>query len=578
MEGGTKRRNLVKKLVKYEGSGIVIVFRPVMKRVIISVGGALTFALVFASILEPVVQGQGQKVDGGSDDLWAWAGHDLYNTRNASTETTINAANAGALEVKWVVETRGGVSATPAVDGVSVYFPDWGGSLFSIDRRTGATYWERRIEEYTGLPPAAGGVSRTTPAVHDDSLILGDQAGLAFGAFGASVGSVFSISQNTGDLNWITTVGDHPATIITQSPVVYEDTVYVGVASVEESFAAFVPGYPCCTFRGSVVALNLHTGDIEWQTFMTPPPPVGGDSSFPGFSGNAVWGNTAVVDDARRVLYVTTGNNYSAPDGVIACVAAASTPEAVKACVDVVPGNYFDSVVALDLKTGEVRWTFKAEPYDTSTISCVADVFPDAPIIPDSCPTPAGPDYDFGQGPMLFTIRDRPGSPFQLLGAGNKSGAFWALRPYTGAVEWVNEGLGGSFIGGLQWGSATDEQRIYTANTFGGWSALDPVTGETLWTTPQPGPAGVLTFGPVTVANGVLFGGSNAPGPLDENMFAMDAKTGALLFRFASGGSVGSGPAVVDGTVYWGSGYPTLNGSIGTDNTKLYAFEVPHWR
>ncbi len=76
----------------------------------------------------------------------------------------------------------------------------------------------------------------------------------------------------------------------------------------------------------------------------------------------------------------------------------------------------------------------------------------------------------------------------------------------------------------------------------------------------------------MTVANGVVFGGSLHPGTTDLNMFFMDAETGAILGAFASGGSVGSGPAVVDGTVYWGSGYSVL---IGSPNDKLYAFELP---
>jgi polyvinyl alcohol dehydrogenase (cytochrome) len=106
---------------------------------------------------------------------------------------------------------------------------------------------------------------------------------------------------------------------------------------------------------------------------------------------------------------------------------------------------------------------------------------------------------------------------------------------------------------------------------YGFWSALDAQTGEILWQTPDP-IAGNVNQGPVTVANGVVYACS-----LDTagHMYAMDAATGEVLWSFASGGSCNAGAAVVNGTVYWGSGYASLAGFLGsTGNDKLYAFEV----
>ena len=237
--------------------------------------------------------------------------------------------------------------------------------------------------------------------------------------------------------------------------------------------------------------------------------------------------------------------------------------------------DYFDSIMALDLVTGAVRWATRAIPYDAWTVDCIP-FFGDG----DLCPEPAGPDYDFGQAPALFTVKPGPtGKPHDLVGAGQKSGQYWALDPDTGAVQWVTQAGPGGTAGGLQWGSAVDGQRVYTANansnlvpwpaaggtTSGVWSGLDAATGAVLWQTRPT--AGGSTSGPVTTANGVVFGCSLDP---EGHMYALDATTGAVLWSFASGGSCLSGAAISNGMVFWGSGYS--NFGIGTPNNKLYAF------
>jgi polyvinyl alcohol dehydrogenase (cytochrome) len=215
------------------------------------------------------------------------------------------------------------------------------------------------------------------------------------------------------------------------------------------------------------------------------------------------------------------------------------------------------------------------------------------------CPQPSGPDFDFGQGPALFTVNTAKGRPRDLLGAGEKSGVYWALDPSTGAVVWSTQAGPGGIGGGLQWGSSTDGSRIYvsdantekkawtlvnsrnsTTTTTGGiWSALDAATGQILWQTADP--TGAKDGGAVTAANGVVYVGSLAPTVTVGNttivpntMYALNAATGAILWAFQSGGSVNSGAAVANGVVYWGSGYG--NFGAGTANNKLYAFTAPY--
>jgi polyvinyl alcohol dehydrogenase (cytochrome) len=98
---------------------------------------------------------------------------------------------------------------------------------------------------------------------------------------------------------------------------------------------------------------------------------------------------------------------------------------------------------------------------------------------------------------------------------------------------------------------------------------MDQATGKILWQTPDP--QGSFDIGFVSTANGVVYGGSVAT--TGTNMYALDAATGKILWSFASGGSVTGGAAIVDGSVYWGSGYcGTECFTAPTNNNKVYAF------
>jgi polyvinyl alcohol dehydrogenase (cytochrome) len=497
----------------------------------------------------------------GGGATWVSAGHDLQNTRYQNTESKIGAGNVANLAVKWQFTTGGDVSATPAVDGSTVYFPDWAGNLYAVDQTTGNQVWSHKVSDYTGL---AGDFARATPAIFGNLLIFGDQGGRVGGG-----AWMLAVNKQTGNLVWKTQVESVGTfALITQSAVVDGSTAYVGVSSAEELYEAFIPGYVCCTFRGSMLALNANTGQILWQTY-TMPSGVRGDS----YTGGSVWGSTPVIDHARNSVYIGTGNNYSMPISVQNCVAAATDPAATQACIS--PNNHFDSVMALDLKTGAVKWSSVAIPSDSFNASCI---FPGNPN--NNCPQPGGPDYDFGQGPALFTVRPNGnGKPVDLLGAGQKSGQYWTFNPDTGAVVWVTQVGPGGTLGGLEWGSATDGNRIYVAisnnegkpflgGTSGGWSALDAATGQILWQTADP--TGGIDPGAVSAANGVVYGCSlDAQG----HMYGLDAATGNIKWSFASGGSCNSGAAISNGVVYWGSGYS--NFGLGTPNNKFYAFGLP---
>jgi polyvinyl alcohol dehydrogenase (cytochrome) len=508
---------------------------------------------------------------------WTMGGHDVSNTRSQREERHIGVHNASALAPKFAVTTGGDVTATPAVHGDTVYFPDFAGNLFAVDRKTGASRWTANIAASSGI---AGDYARSAPVVTHGLVIVGNQGGklaTPSTALEQRGGWVLAFDAETGALVWKTQVESEFSAIVTAGAVAFEDTVFVGVASYEEAFAnkLFNGGIPysCCTGRGSVVALDVHTGAVRWQTYTVPE----------GYSGGGVWGSTPAVDPERKTVYVATGNNYSRPASVSACVVAAQAAGTdPSGCAS--PDDHFDSILALDMRTGHIKWAFHAQPADAWNVDCgLAGLLPGDTNTPSNCPPGQGPDYDFGQGPILFSAGEGDDRR-ELVGAGEKAGIFWALDRHTGALVWKTQVGAGGYTGGSEWASATDGKRIYVAesnsNTLSGgyWSALDVTTGKVLWSTNDPGPGWQSTYGffgysaegPISVANGVVYACSLDP---QGHMYGMNAETGQILWSFASGGSCNAGAAIADGTVYWGSGYH-LFAPLTTDNNRFYAFSL----
>jgi len=523
---------------------------------------------------------------------WPSASQSILGERTQLLEFTINPQNVSDLKPKWVFTMNGaqGESATPTVANGVVYFPDWNGYLYAVDAQTGGLIWQQKISSYDGQP---GQVSRNSPLIAGNELILGDNASSAQPG-GAHV---FAVSRADGHLLWSTQVDSNPAAIVTSNAIAWGNEVVVGVASNEEADAES-PTYNCCGFRGAVVALNGDTGKLLWKTYTVPSNNGGGDSNKPcassgppkgcGYTGGAVWA-TPTIDPLTNQIFVGTGNNYTTPDAATAC---ATKDQNAKPPIDdsncTVPNDYFDSVIALNLQSGALEWGHKVQGYDAWNVACLIGYQPGATW----CPAPGSPDFDFGgSSPNLFVVKGSDGLPQTLVGDGQKSGIYWAFDPATGKIVW-NRLIGpGSSLGGIEWGSAYDGQRIYTTeanpalggplNTYtlccgggtasgGSWAALDPQSGAFDWQTPVPG--GYAALGPVSVAGGVMFGESMDGSTTDPDMFALDASSGKILWSYPAGSSVIAGPSIVNGTVYWGAGYTHLGLPMFTGNDKLYAF------
>lgn len=515
---------------------------------------------------------------------WPTAGHDLKNSRYQAGEKQISPKTVGGLALRWSLDTSGDVTANPAVDGDYLYFPDSAGFLYKVNKTTGALVWKNPIARYTGI---AGDFARATPAVAGNALILGNQSGKflgsSFGQPAPQPARVFAVDKNEGIPLWTTQVDPTPLSFVTHSAIVANGLAIVGTASNEELVSAFVPKeYWQWQFRGSVLALDVGTGAIKWKTYTVPQ----------GYYGGAVWGSTGSVDLKRNQVYMATGNNYMAPKDVLDCMAGGGAPAS---CMSA--DNHFDSIIALDLSTGAINWAGRGLPSDVWSVACglnapgftIGPWFPGVyGNCPNASPDTSGPDWDFAQGPLLFADTGSD-ADFGLVGAGQKSGMFWAFRAKDGQLAWSRQVAPGGVTGGLQWGSATDGQSIFvavsnsgpstngggvgalpwtlkdgTTTTSGGWAALDAKTGEVRWTTKDP--RGSRAEAAVSGANGVLFGCNLAAGA--GTMYALDAKTGKPLWSYDSGAPCNAGPSIVDGMVFWGSGTFVSPGGP----KKLFAF------
>jgi polyvinyl alcohol dehydrogenase (cytochrome) len=250
-----------------------------------------------------------------------------------------------------------------------------------------------------------------------------------------------------------------------------------------------------------------------------------------------------------------------------------------------------DSILALNMGTGAVKWAsrkvtwhqlYATDGSDDWNVDCLLPTL-GFPSVGPQCPSTPGPDYDFGSAPNEITYQT-PRGPRTIIGAGQKSGIYYALDPDTGIDLWQTQVGPGSALGGMEWGSASDGQRIYVAvsnlygipyagGSAGSWAALDPATGAILWQTKDPN--GAIDIGPTAVADGVVYAGSMAGSATAPNMFALDASNGSILWNFAAGSSVNAGATISGEIVYWGSGYAHLGfpGQTGSSTTgKFYAF------
>lgn len=488
--------------------------------------------------------------DDGANGDWSTWQHDPLGTRSNQAERQITASTAGSLTLKWAFAYPNVPYATPGsqpavVDGtVYVGAPD--ARFHALDARTGATRWSFDLTTVSGPVD-----DFNQNPVRDGASVVGDRV-----IFGDTRGYLYALDRNTGALIWSTRLDTHPATRITSSPLVFQGRVYVGVSSIETGNGfATNPYYSCCTFRGSVVALDAATGAVIWRYYTVPPAvpsgtwPSGVTRYAP--SGGAVWGSP-VIDPTTGTVVVGTGQNYTGHAGDI------------------------DSVLALDAATGTVRWKYQATKEDVYTAACY---FPSMVDYCEGRVDGTDLDFDFGSSPNVFFSNGR-----SMIGIGQKSGIYFALDAATGAIVWMmplSHVTSNGADAGIQWGTSWDGRRIYAAtwNALpGALYALDPATGAVQWRVESPADGcswGGAAESPqlcqraftpaVTTTRDLVFEGS-----ADGKMRVYSSDTGAVLWQYDTirdfagvNGLTGRGSAlsgnggavVAGGMLYVQSGY-----------------------
>ncbi len=465
---------------------------------------------------------------------WNGWGVDVHNTRFQDAQGAgITTAQIPGLKLKWAFGFPLGVSAfgQPSVAAGRVFVGSDIGYVYSLDMRSGCVYWSYQTKAAVRTAVTIGRTGAGKSAQY--AVYVGDMQA-----------NVYALDAAAGALLWTRRVEDHFSARITAAPTLYDGRLYVPV-STSEGFSASTLDYPCCTFRGSVVALNAATGDQVWKAYTIPEPkPVKKNSIGTQLwapSGVAVW-NSPTVDAKRHAIYFGDGDSATEP-----------APETS------------DSILAVDTDSGKLLWHFQAEPNDATLGGCFGK------NRTDNCPENPGPDWDFGASPILKTVGGR-----DLLIAPNKSGIVFALDPdHKGAVVWktdVSEKKG-TRATNLVWGGSADRQNLYVGLVTGAITAVQLATGEKIWSTRLATPESRASYAAASSAipGAVFIGGT------DGKVHALSTGDGHELWSYdtardfttvnqvaAHGGSIGSiGPTIAGGMVFVGSGYSVTSGIPG---------------
>jgi polyvinyl alcohol dehydrogenase (cytochrome) len=478
----------------------------------------------------------------------SWGGGVTNHRFQFGSAAGLTAESVGQLALKWAfgLPNTTSMRSQPAIYSGRIIFAG-GGMLYSLDAFSGCAHWA------TQLPVRAR-----------SGITIGAAGGRELIYFGDDAGNVQAVDLATGKEVWQRRMDEHPAAMVTGTPAYYDKKLYVPVASFEE-MSAVAPGYVCCTFRGSVLALDAATGKILWKTYTVGERDISmhinnRGAATKGPSGVGVW-SAPTIDEEKKLLYVTTGDNYSDP-----------------------VSEKSDGVIALSLETGTIEWWKQFRSGDAFNEACLS-------ATSKNCPDAAGPDYDFGSSAILATL---PGGRRELI-LTQKSGAVYAIDPDTqGEVIWQAQIGRGGVLGGIEWGAATDGGRLYAAisdegflpsghdndldpNIGGGIFALELEDGEQAWSTnaapcDSHRPCSPAQQAAVTAIPGVVFSGS-----MDGHLRAYGTEDGNILWDYdtgrdfstvngvaAHGGSMDvAGPVIAGGMVFVISGYDQAGAAQG---------------
>jgi alcohol dehydrogenase (cytochrome c) len=415
---------------------------------------------------------------------WPVPGGDWGHTRY-TTLTQINADNVKNLKGAWFTRLNGSgldlketQEGTPVVrDGV-MYVPTGAMDIFALNAKTGAILWQYVSDVNPNYPGrwANRGVDVA------NGMVFATQKD----------GSIIALDQQTGSKIWQTYLNDEdrPRTLLSNAPLYYDGMIYSGVSGAGQAT------------RGRFVALDAGTGAIVWKFNTVPGPDEPNFGTWEGdtwmWGGANVW-NTATLDPALGTIYFQTGNAFPDYGG------AARGGQNL----------YASSVIALDAKTGAMKWYFQSAHHDMW-------------------------DYDIGNTPILYdTVID--GQARKALAVATKQGFLFELDRTTGqGLTPIEERAVPQEPRAKTWPTqpfpSGDAFVPQCADTK--WQALGFITGclyAPYWDKPViggPGGGGGDDWAPVSYNPNLnlIFVTSNiSASPLVENVKHLDLATGKII-------------------------------------------------
>ncbi|MGH8179162.1 MAG: PQQ-binding-like beta-propeller repeat protein, partial [Steroidobacter sp.] len=444
-------------------------------------------------------------------------GTDHRNSRRlTATQAGLASAQLANLELAWAIgfPKTTSLRSSPVIVGSTLFYaPTQTGKLLALDTKTACVKWAFDA----GLP------LRSSVSYGE----LGESGKMAL-VFGDARGQVYTVDAKTGALIWKAEGRHEPAGGITGAPVLYKDRIIVPV-SASGVGAGANPKFECCTGHGAVVALDALTGKQLWVAHTMEDAKYTGKLSAAGVklrgpSGAPIW-STPSIDAKRGLVYAGAGQATSLP--------ATHTS---------------DAILAIDLASGDLKWTFQALANDVWHLGCQFDPAKSGP----NCPSPDESvlkDYDFGAGAVLAQRKDGK----DIIIAGQKSGDLWGIDPDDdGKVLWRQTFGQGTPLGGIHWGLATDGERVFAPINDPhfeqiegyipqpGMNAVDISTGKVLWRKPVTADCSNgrdqrfascnekygLSAAPLVVDKSVIAAG------LDGRVYIYDAPTGDIIWQY----------------------------------------------
>lgn len=488
-------------------------------------------------------------------------GIDLENTRLVSApQAGLSDADLQHLQLQWVFAypNVGSATSQPLLAGGGLFVGSHDGTIYALDAKEGCVRWK-----FSAAAAVLGGMV-LSPEVPRNS---GASTASPMLFFGDQLAYVYALDATSGTLTWKAKVDDHGAAVVTATPVLVQDRLYVPVASLEEA-EAMDRGYPCCTFRGSIVAVEASTGKQIWKRYTIASPATKQATDLVGIvrygpSGAGVWGSPA-VDMRRRLLYFATGNSYSEPGD-----------------------SSSNAIFAIELDTGSVRWRTQTIADDNWNLGwalrCQLLAEKDCPRL-----TKAGADVDFSAPPILVRAKDGR----DIVVAGRKDGFVVGVAPDTGAIQWSTTASTDSnpYAAMLFFGMMVDGERVIVPSVGGtvpgpnqsspmpddGLYALEAFTGKRVWSTRVSNHCGKRGHCLGVASAPIGFHGVAFAGSVDGYVRAFDTHSGEVRWSFdtareftaingelAKGGAVSrNGIMIAEGMVYVNSGFRSVPGNV----------------